>query len=81
MQHSTQSWQPIEPKVLNHLEHLSLGPRKYKFLKIQIDPNTTKKHFLSWYFRTDGIIQFGVFFEPLKNERRENKQNGEEMIF
>ncbi|CAK5077463.1 unnamed protein product [Meloidogyne enterolobii] len=76
MQHSTQSWQPIEPRVLNHLEHLSIGPRKYKFLKIQIDPNAAKKHFLSWYFRTDGIIQFGVFFEPLRNERKENKQNG-----
>uniref|UniRef100_A0A915P7T7 CRAL-TRIO domain-containing protein n=1 Tax=Meloidogyne floridensis TaxID=298350 RepID=A0A915P7T7_9BILA len=31
---------------------------------------------LIWYFRTDGIIQFGVFFEPLRNERKENKQNG-----
>ncbi|KAL7080254.1 hypothetical protein ACQ4LE_000971 [Meloidogyne hapla] len=79
MTQSTQSWQPIEPQILNHLEHLSIGPRKYKFFKIQIDPNIDKKHFLSWYFRTDGIIQFGVFFEPLKNERKDSKQNGKQL--
>ncbi|KAF7635623.1 CRAL-TRIO domain-containing protein [Meloidogyne graminicola] len=78
MQQSTKIWQPIEPRILEHLEHLSIGPRKYKYFKIQINKeDIIKKHILSWYFRTDGIIHFGIFFEPFKKEKKEiSDQNG-----
>ncbi|KAK5972933.1 CRAL/TRIO domain-containing protein [Trichostrongylus colubriformis] len=52
-------WTPEDPELLNHLEHLHIPAKKSRHLTFDIvEPKT-----LRWYFRTDGDIYFGVFFE------------------
>uniref|UniRef100_A0AC34RQG6 CRAL-TRIO domain-containing protein n=1 Tax=Panagrolaimus sp. JU765 TaxID=591449 RepID=A0AC34RQG6_9BILA len=69
-------WQPPSETILNQLENLHIYARKQKIIKIQIDENSTKKT-LSWYFKNDGDIYFGIFYD-LKNDD-ENYQKDDEI--
>uniref|UniRef100_A0A0N4ZP67 CRAL-TRIO domain-containing protein n=1 Tax=Parastrongyloides trichosuri TaxID=131310 RepID=A0A0N4ZP67_PARTI len=52
-------WKPKNPKILDILEPLHVGARKNKLICIQIE--TPKE--LGWYFKTDGDIYFGIFYD------------------
>uniref|UniRef100_A0A1I7XGB9 CRAL-TRIO domain-containing protein n=1 Tax=Heterorhabditis bacteriophora TaxID=37862 RepID=A0A1I7XGB9_HETBA len=72
-------WKPDDQELLNNLEVFHVQARKYKYYSIEIfEP---KK--LSWYFRTDGDIFFGVFFESsdLINNDKEFDIDSLEMVY
>jgi len=51
-------WKPSHHQVIDTLETLHVSPRKTKNLHVDIEQTNTK---LSWYFKTDGDLYFGVF--------------------
>ncbi|CEF61840.1 CRAL-TRIO domain and GOLD domain-containing protein [Strongyloides ratti] len=52
-------WKPKYPKILTLLEPLYVGARKNKYICIHVE--TPKK--LGWYFKTDGDVYFGIFYD------------------
>uniref|UniRef100_A0A0N5B3M0 CRAL-TRIO domain-containing protein n=1 Tax=Strongyloides papillosus TaxID=174720 RepID=A0A0N5B3M0_STREA len=65
--HEHEYWQPKYPKILTTLEQLHVGARKNKLICIDIE--TPKQ--LGWYFRTDGDVYFGIFYDS-KNTIKED---------
>ncbi|KAI1706359.1 CRAL/TRIO domain-containing protein [Ditylenchus destructor] len=56
-------WQPSDEIDLpESLETIHISPRKSKNFRISVDK---ENYLLNWYFRTDGDVYFGVFYEPL----------------
>lgn len=52
-------WIPENPDLLHHLEHFHIPAKKTRHISLDIlEPKT-----LSWYFRTDGDVFFGIFYE------------------
>ncbi|EYC45138.1 hypothetical protein Y032_0437g1453 [Ancylostoma ceylanicum] len=68
-----------DEEVLNHLESFHIPARHHRHIAIEIhEPNT-----LSWYFRTDGDIFFGVFFEETCASKKDKELdlNSMEMVY
>lgn len=68
------------------MENIQVSPRKTKFFTININSkehtacSNTTRHVLSWYFRTDGDVFFGIFFKPHHNtETSEHECNINEL--
>jgi hypothetical protein len=56
-------WKPPSDLLLTLLESFHVSAKKQKFFKIEIPENQQRKT-LSWYFKNDGDIFFGIFFDP-----------------
>lgn len=61
-------WIPENPDLLHHLEHFHIPAKKTRHISLDIlEPKT-----LSWYFRTDGDVFFGIFYEPKHEAKNEH---------
>jgi len=76
-------WQAPSEKVLDQLEMLHVSAKKQKIFKVDIPENSPIKT-LSWYYRSDGDIYFGVFHDPLNSKKKEEKEidpDSKEMVY
>ncbi|GMT04312.1 hypothetical protein PENTCL1PPCAC_26486, partial [Pristionchus entomophagus] len=69
-------WKPKDNVVLDALETIHVHARKKKFIRVDVDEVGKK---ISWYFRTDGDVYFGVFFvegkgETIEEAKKEKKE-------
>ncbi|VDL75446.1 unnamed protein product [Nippostrongylus brasiliensis] len=72
-------WVPENPELLHHLEHLHIPAKKTRHISLDItEPKT-----LNWYFRTDGDVFFGIFYEGKldSNENHHIEVDSLEMIY
>uniref|UniRef100_A0A1I8A580 CRAL-TRIO domain-containing protein n=1 Tax=Steinernema glaseri TaxID=37863 RepID=A0A1I8A580_9BILA len=63
-------WKPTEHKVIETLETIHISSRKSKHLRVTVEQPDSK---LAWYFRTDGDVYFGVFYQPLEEVNEKEK--------
>ncbi|KAH7714102.1 CRAL/TRIO domain-containing protein [Aphelenchoides avenae] len=68
-------WQPPSQLVLKTLEPTQIPSRKTKVFRINVDGG---KKVISWYFRTDGDVYFGVFYEPSSSTLTKNGKDEKE---
>ncbi|KAE9550019.1 hypothetical protein FO519_006769 [Halicephalobus sp. NKZ332] len=79
-------WQPPNEKILEQLEPIHVSAKKQKIFKIEIPENSPRKT-LSWYYKCDGDIYFGVLFDsphnqnPKKKEEKEIDPETKEMVY
>lgn len=78
-------WQAPSEKVLDQLEPIHVSAKKQKIFKIDIPENSPTKT-LSWYYRSDGDIYFGVFYDTAaqsskKKEEKEIDPESKEMVY
>lgn len=60
-------WQPPSEDILSQLEILYIYARKQKVIKVEVVKNSLKRT-LSWYFKNDGDIYFGIFYDSDSKE-------------
>ncbi|CAI4228254.1 unnamed protein product [Auanema sp. JU1783] len=65
----TDYWQPDQNEIINDLESVHVGARKNKHITVEI--NEPKE--IKWYFRTDGDVYFGIFYEDPDKKVQEEK--------
>ncbi|XGW30303.1 hypothetical protein V3C99_009353 [Haemonchus contortus] len=68
-------WTPENSELLHHLEHLHIPAKKTRYITLEISEPKT----LSWYFRTDGDIYFGVFYESKHETKNEHHLDTDSM--
>ncbi|KHJ77242.1 hypothetical protein OESDEN_23138 [Oesophagostomum dentatum] len=68
-------WTGNSQEVLNHLESFRIPARNRSHITAEI----TEPRTLSWYFRTDGDIFFGVFYEATHSSSGEHRLDLETM--
>ncbi|GMT32998.1 hypothetical protein PFISCL1PPCAC_24295, partial [Pristionchus fissidentatus] len=74
-------WKPKDTVVLDALESMHIAARKRKHVKVDVNEVGKK---ISWYFRTDGDVYFGVFFvegsgEHIEEAKKEKEIDPDEM--
>uniref|UniRef100_A0A7E4VUH0 CRAL-TRIO domain-containing protein n=1 Tax=Panagrellus redivivus TaxID=6233 RepID=A0A7E4VUH0_PANRE len=63
-------WKPTHDNILELLEPIGISAKKQKYFKVEVGENQRKT--LSWYYKTDGDINTGVFFDPLTSETKKD---------
>ncbi|TKR81057.1 hypothetical protein L596_014996 [Steinernema carpocapsae] len=65
-------WKPTDFKTIETLETIHVSPRKMKNLHVDVEQQNNAK--LTWYFKSDGDIYFGVFYQPAGGEAHHGKE-------
>ncbi|KAK6060311.1 hypothetical protein COOONC_02033 [Cooperia oncophora] len=61
-------WTPENSDLIHHLEHLHIPAKKTRHITVEI----CEPKMLRWYFRTDGDVYFGVFYESKLDAKNEH---------
>ncbi|KAF8386089.1 hypothetical protein PRIPAC_75231 [Pristionchus pacificus] len=69
-------WKPKDNVLLDSLESIHVHARKKKHIRVDVNEVGKK---ISWYFRTDGDVYFGIFFvegsgETIEEAKKEKKE-------
>uniref|UniRef100_A0AC34RFE6 CRAL-TRIO domain-containing protein n=1 Tax=Panagrolaimus sp. JU765 TaxID=591449 RepID=A0AC34RFE6_9BILA len=73
-------WKPPSEKILAELETLHISAKKQKIFKIEVAENSPRRT-LAWYYKTDGDVYFGVFFDPQNNQSSKDKKKEDKEFF
>ncbi|CAJ0938101.1 unnamed protein product, partial [Mesorhabditis belari] len=68
-------WQPTDNDILAVLESFPVPARRARHFIIEAKEGET----LSWYFRTDGDLYFGVFYQPSDEAKQEKDLDSDSM--